>query len=77
MPVHIVLFMYGQKWGDLMSPRTGRPTNNKKTERLEIRLTKQEADVLNECAERLGASKTEVINRGVLMVKAELDGKEK
>lgn len=58
-----------------MSPRTGRPTNNKKTERLEIRLTEQEADTLKECAERLGASKTEVINKGILLVKAELDGK--
>ena len=58
-----------------MSPRTGRPTSNKKTERLEIRLTEQEAATLKECTERLGVSKTDVINKGILLVKAELDGK--
>ena len=58
-----------------MSPRTGRPISNKKTERLEIRLTEQESDTLKDCAERLGMSKTEVINKGILLVKAELDEK--
>ena len=58
-----------------MSPRTGRPTSNKKTERLEIRLTPEEAHDLQECADRLEISKTEVINKGVQMVKAELDKK--
>jgi hypothetical protein len=56
-----------------MSPRTGRPTSNKKTERLEIRLTPEEAHDLQECADRLEISKTEVINKGVQLVKAELD----
>nr|DAQ34165.1 MAG TPA: hypothetical protein [Caudoviricetes sp.] len=56
-----------------MSPRTGRPTSNKKTERLEIRLTPEEAQDLQECADRLNVSKTEVINKGVQLVKAELD----
>ncbi len=58
-----------------MSPRTGRPTSNKKTERLEIRLTPEEAQDLQECANRLEVSKTEVINKGVQLVKAELDKK--
>lgn len=56
-----------------MSPRTGRPTSNKKTERLEIRLTPEEAHDLQECADRLEISKTEVINKGVQLVKTELD----
>lgn len=56
-----------------MSPRIGRPTSNKKTERLEIRLTPEEAQDLQECADRLNVSKTEVINKGVQLVKAELD----
>ena len=56
-----------------MSPRTERPTSNKKTERLEIRLTPEEAQDLQECADRLNVSKTEVINKGVQLVKAELD----
>lgn len=58
-----------------MSPRTGRPTCNKKTERLEIRLTPQEAQDLQECAERLCKSKTEVINMGVRLIKTELEKK--
>lgn len=56
-----------------MSPRTGRPTTNKKTERLEIRLAPNESQMLSECAERLKISKTDVVNRGIRMVKAELD----
>lgn len=58
-----------------MSPRTGRPTDNKKTKRLEIRLTPQEAQDLQDCANRLEISKTEVINRGVQLIKAQLDKK--
>lgn len=56
-----------------MSPRTGRPTDNPKTERLEIRLTKDEARLLSECAEKLHISKTQVINMGVQLVKDKLD----
>lgn len=56
-----------------MSPRTGRPTSNKKTERLEIRLTPDEAQILQECADKLHLTKTEVINKGVQLVKMELD----
>lgn len=58
-----------------MSPRTGRPTANKKTERLEIRLTQQEAEKLQYCADALKISKTDVINQGIDLVKAELDKK--
>ena len=58
-----------------MSPRTGRPTANKKTERLEIRLTPQEAEKLQYCADKMSVSKTDVINRGTDLVQAELDKK--
>lgn len=58
-----------------MSPRTGRPTSNKKTERLEIRLAPDELALLQECSDRLGVNKTTVINKGVQLVKAELDKK--
>ena len=65
--------MYGRKWGDEVSPRTGRPTTNKKTERLEIRLAPNELRLIEECSEILKTSKTEVINKGVKLVKAEID----
>lgn len=58
-----------------MSP-AGRPKiENPKNIRLEIRLTKQENQLLEECAERMNATKTEVINKGVKLVKDELDKK--
>jgi hypothetical protein len=56
-----------------MSPRTGRPTDNKKTYRLEIRLAPDEAQRLKDCADNLKISRTEVINKGVNLVKAEIE----
>ncbi len=59
-----------------MSPSSGRPPiDNPKCVRLEIRLTKEQSDTLTECAAKLGTTRTEVINRGVQLVKAELDKK--
>ncbi|MDO4327009.1 MAG: hypothetical protein Q4E24_13415 [bacterium] len=58
-----------------MSPRTGRPTANKKTKRLEIRMTPQELEKLQYCADRMDMSKTEVINYGIELAMAELDKK--
>ena len=59
-----------------MSPKTGQKiTDNPKNVRLEIRLTKGQNDLLNECAEKLNTTKTEVINKGIELVKKELDKK--
>ncbi len=58
-----------------MPARMGRPTSNKKTERLEIRLAPNELALIQECADRLGITKTDAINMGVKLVKAELDEK--
>ncbi len=57
-----------------MSPK-GRPTTNKKTKRLEIRLAPDELELMEECANKLNISKTDVINRGVKLVKSEIDKK--
>ncbi len=58
-----------------MSP-AGRPkSNNPKNVRLEIRLTQNENELLEKCAEKLNATKTEVINKGIALVKEELDKK--
>lgn len=58
-----------------MSP-AGRPrVQNPKNIRLEIRLTENENKLLEECAEKLRATKTEVINKGIDLVKKELDKK--
>ena len=59
-----------------MSPSKGRPPiENPKSARFEIRMTREQAKTLSECAERLQITRTDVINKGVEMVKAELDKK--
>lgn len=37
-----------------MCPRLGRPTDSKKTERFEVRLTPEEMKEVQECAEKWG-----------------------
>lgn len=56
-----------------MSPKMGRPTSNKKTERFEVRMAPDEAQMLQECADKLNISRTDVIIKGVRLIKAELD----
>ena len=45
----------------------------KKTKRLEIRLAPDELELIEECSKILNISKTEVINKGVKLVKAEIN----
>jgi len=42
---------------------------------LNIRITKAEAQLIQDCADRLETTRTEVIIKGVAMVKDELDKK--
>lgn len=60
-----------------MSPKKmGRPTiENPKNIRLEIRLTQKESDLIAECSDKLKITKTDVINKGIKLVKAEMDKK--
>ena len=60
-----------------MSPITKgtKLTNNPKNVRLEIRLTQEENNLLTECAKELNTTKTDVINKGIQLVKKELDKK--
>ena len=68
--------LQGQKVGDKMSPRTGRPPKeNPRNINLNIRVTKDEAQLIQSCADRLETTRTEVIIKGVMMVKDELDKK--
>lgn len=48
-----------------MSPRTGRPTDNPKKERVGFRLSDEESRMLDYCCEVFGLSKTEVIRQGI------------
>lgn len=59
-----------------MSPRTGRPPkDNPRNINLNIRVTREEAKMIQDCAEILGTTRTEVIVKGVKLVKDELDKK--
>ncbi len=60
-----------------MSPRTGRPPKGDASRKrnLNIRVTENEAQMIQDCADRLSTTRTEVIVQGVKMVKAELDKK--
>ena len=59
-----------------MSPRTGRPPKeNPRNVSLNLRLTKGEAALLQECADALSTTRTEVIVAGVKLVKERLENK--
>lgn len=60
-----------------MSPRMGRPTNNPRNINLNIRISKKEADLIQECADRMNTARVNVIIEGVKKVKAQLDENEK
>lgn len=51
-----------------MSPRTGRPTEDPKKHRLEIRLSTLDNIKLEYCCNTLDLSKTEVIRKGIDVV---------
>jgi len=50
----------------------GRPTNNPKNNRLELRLSDNETEKLNICVKQTGLSKTEIIRLGIDKVYNEL-----
>lgn len=59
-----------------MSPRTGRPkSENPKCVKMNIRISKQTAQDLQECADALNISRVNVIERGVDLVKKQIKQK--
>ncbi len=59
-----------------MSPRTGRPPkDDARKSKLNIRLTEQEADLIQECADALKKTRTDTIMYGINLVKHEIDKK--
>lgn len=56
-----------------MSPKTGRPPKeNPRKVSLNIRLTEQEAANIQECADLLKTSRTDVIVQGIQLLRSEL-----
>lgn len=56
-----------------MSPRTGRPTDDPKVYRLEIRLSEEDMELLTFCRLGTGLPKAEVIRLGIRKVYEELE----
>ena len=58
-----------------VSPRTGRPPKGKesRTEKINIRVSKTEAQTIQDCADQLQASRTDAIMQGIHLLKAELE----
>lgn len=55
-----------------MSPRTGRPTTNPKTEEIKIRATKEDKALLKECCEELNLTQYQVVMNGIKRVHADI-----
>lgn len=60
-----------------MSPRTGRPIKgtSKRDKSLQLRMSSEELELLDECSKRLEMTRTDVVNKGIKLVKKELDKK--
>ena len=60
-----------------MSPRTGRPIkgSSKRDKSLQLRMSEEELQLLDDCAKRLNMTRTDVVNKGIKLVKTELDTK--
>ncbi len=55
-----------------MSPRTGRPTNNPKTERITVRLDNESSDILEEYCHQKMVERAEAIRRGIKKLKDDI-----
>lgn len=51
-----------------MSPRTGRPTDDPKKSKVELRLSQREREMLLICCEKTGLSKSDVIRQGIELI---------
>lgn len=58
-----------------MSPRTGRPPKeNPRNVNLNIRITENESKRIKDCSEKLNATRTDTIMRGIELVEKEILG---
>lgn len=56
----------------ILSPRTGRPTDNPKTHETRIRMSDEDVRLLDYCCEKTGMSKADVIRQGIREVYAKI-----
>lgn len=55
-----------------MSPRTGRPTDNPKNERITVRLDNESSEILNNYCEQKGVERAEAIRCGIKKLKDDI-----
>ena len=60
-----------------MPPKLGRPVkgSSKRDKSLQLRMSSEELSLLDECAKTLEMTRTDVVNKGIKLVKQELDKK--
>lgn len=58
-----------------MSPRTGRPTDEPKTNQQRIRLSDKDMEMLNYCCEVTGKTKADIIREGIREIYGRLQNK--
>lgn len=55
-----------------MSPRTGRPTDNPKSERITVRLDKESSEILNSYCNQEQIERAEAIRRGIKKLSSDI-----
>lgn len=68
----IVYIYVRQKWGDNMSPRTGRPTDNPKPYKITVRIDEKGKQILDKFCEQKNVNQNEAIWRGILRLEEEI-----
>lgn len=58
-----------------ISAKVGRPTKNPRTKNIGLRMTEEQANMLEQCVELTGKSKTDIIALGIEKVYKELTTK--
>lgn len=55
-----------------MSPRTGRPTDNPKTNKITVRLDEESTEIMNQYCKQESIEKAEAVRRGLKKLKADI-----
>lgn len=55
-----------------MSPKTGRPTTNPKSNPIHVRLDQESTDILNEYCDQKKVTRTEGIRQGIKMLESKI-----
>ena len=70
--ISLTYFCRAKERGDMVSPRTGRPTDNPRPHKLSIRLNDESIRTLEEYCERENVNRTEAIERAIGKLKDDI-----